>query len=72
MLKLFLCFRYTIIESGQFGSLVDGQWNGIVGMVHRGVNTFTIVFSVLSLVSVRPDDRVDLQMGNEGLKTERI
>ena len=30
-------FRYNITVSGQFGSLVDGQWNGIVGMVHRGV-----------------------------------
>ena len=37
----FLLCRYNIVVSGQFGSLVDGQWNGIVGMVHKGVNIVT-------------------------------
>ena len=30
-------FRYTIYEGPGYGSFVDGAWNGMVGMVVRGV-----------------------------------
>ena len=35
---LLSCTRYKIVVSGQFASLVDGKWNGIVGLVHTGVS----------------------------------
>ena len=37
--------RYNVVVTGQFGSLVDAQWNGIVGMVHKGVNIITTYLS---------------------------
>ena len=32
-----ILFRYTIYEGPGYGSCVDGAWNGMVGMVVRGV-----------------------------------
>ena len=34
-----ILFRYTIYECPGYGSFVDGAWNGMVGMVVRGVRS---------------------------------